>query len=569
MKDQHEFDEQVRRKLEEREFAFQESDWLAAQQLIKGSRGRKIAWLPFLIVGLGLMITGTWWYATSDTATVEQVVEVAAPQEPEALPKEQVHVGDEAAMSTAETTEQRDATASERAIAIPEKDIVQVAMVPIEKTTGSQTTAITKTNAETTQHTSTTSTGTPMASNIGKASEANITSSNSPNVKTPSTPVDASGTDNNVAIAAPDKVSDKAITTGAAVTLPVVAGSSAVPNTMDAASATPPSGNDRFDDASTDLSAAGDTATQGMPLSGMTGPAQATGSAAKDSTDRPTTDPTPPTAVQDSAAAAIDPLLTAALNGASPWEISAMVGAILTGSTYSGSNSADWASGLSDRWTVTAGAEVMYLGRNFGIGTGLHYKTYEDRLQVDERTLTNTVITDSSYFQATSLTLLYVVGGVVINGQEYYVTQSHDTVINVLVIATTSTTNTIRLIDARDVVLSASYFEIPLLLDAHVTQGAWAIGLRAGPTIGLLSGRKGLVPNSTFDGYESFGEQQFRSTVFGLTARAYFRYRFSPGWSVGIEPTWRQQLGNTMESGDLQRRSGGAGALFSLSYRLQ
>lgn len=246
-----------------------------------------------------------------------------------------------------------------------------------------------------------------------------------------------------------------------------------------------------------------------------------------------------------------------------------MVGAILTGSTYSGSNSADWTPGLSDRWTVTAGAEVMHLGRNFGIGTGVHYSTYEDDLRVDERTLTNTVIMDSSYFQPTEVTLLYVVGNVQINGQEYYVTQNRDTVINVWVNATTSSTNTIRLIDARDVVLSASYFEIPLLLDAHVLQGPWAIGLRGGPTIGLLSGRKGQVPNSSFDGYESFGEQQFRSTVFGLTARAYFRYRFSPGWSVGCEPTWRQQLSNAMENGDLERRSSGAGVLFSLNYRLK
>ena len=68
MKDQHEFDEQVRRKMEEREFAFRESDWLAAQQLIERSRQRKGAWSPFLIAGVALLIigAGTWWYNVVD-----------------------------------------------------------------------------------------------------------------------------------------------------------------------------------------------------------------------------------------------------------------------------------------------------------------------------------------------------------------------------------------------------------------------------------------------------------------------------------------------------------------------
>ncbi|MEZ4740556.1 MAG: hypothetical protein R2818_14635 [Flavobacteriales bacterium] len=179
------------------------------------------------------------------------------------------------------------------------------------------------------------------------------------------------------------------------------------------------------------------------------------------------------------------------------------------------------------------------------------------------------MISDSSYFQANQVTLLYILGNVQINGQDYYVTESRDTVINVLVTTSTSSTSTIRLIDARDVVLQVSYFEIPLLLDAHVIQGPWAIGLRGGPTVGLLSGRKGMVPNSTFDGYEALGEQQFRSTVFGLTARAYIRYRWTNGWSVGLEPTWRGQLSDAMDGGALKRRSSAVGALLSLSYRLK
>lgn len=292
-------------------------------------------------------------------------------------------------------------------------------------------------------------------------------------------------------------------------------------------------------------------------------------------TDRPTDVPaalndTSTTTPRDSAEAvtALPPILPIP-TVASPWEFSLLFGGMLSGTTYTGGYSAEWASDLKGEWTATGGAEVMHLGRNFGVGTGLYYTTYTDRSHIAARDLSTTVISDSSYFQANQVTLLYILGNVQINGQDYYVTESRDTVINVLVTTTTSSTSTIRLIDARDVVLQVSYFEIPLLLDAHVIQGPWAIGLRGGPTVGLLSGRKGMVPNSTFDGYEALGEQQFRSTVFGLTARAYIRYRWTNGWSVGLEPTWRGQLGNAMDGGELERRSSAVGALLSLSYHLK
>ena len=49
-----------------------------------------------------------------------------------------------------------------------------------------------------------------------------------------------------------------------------------------------------------------------------------------------------------------------------------------------------------------------------------------------------------------------------------------------------------------------------------MVQGPWALGLRAGPTIRLLSGRRGAVPNNTLDGYTAFSDQQFEEVVFAL-----------------------------------------------------
>jgi hypothetical protein len=130
---------------------------------------------------------------------------------------------------------------------------------------------------------------------------------------------------------------------------------------------------------------------------------------------------------------------------------------------------------------------------------------------------------------------------------------------------TSSTTTLVR--EGRTLVNRVSYFEVPLLLDAHLVQGRWHLGLRGGPTVGLLSGRRGAAPIG--DGYTDFGDMAFRQVLFGWTARAYLRYRFTAGWSLGVEPMLRGQFGNALQGDDLTRRSTAVGGLVSLSYRLK
>ncbi|MEX1132537.1 MAG: hypothetical protein WEC15_04865, partial [Flavobacteriales bacterium] len=114
-----------------------------------------------------------------------------------------------------------------------------------------------------------------------------------------------------------------------------------------------------------------------------------------------------------------------------------------------------------------------------------------------------------------------------------------------------------------------SYVEIPLLLDAHLMQGRWSVGLRGGPTLGILTGRRGALPNSSNDGYTEFSDQAFRELMLGYTARAYIRYRWNAAWSIGLEPAIRGQLINSLDNGPLDRRSSAFGGMLSLSYRLR
>ena len=53
------------------------------------------------------------------------------------------------------------------------------------------------------------------------------------------------------------------------------------------------------------------------------------------------------------------------------------MGGMLSSTTkYSGSNSAEWKGDIGNEKSTGFGAELMHMGRNIGIGTGLHYSTY-------------------------------------------------------------------------------------------------------------------------------------------------------------------------------------------------
>lgn len=251
------------------------------------------------------------------------------------------------------------------------------------------------------------------------------------------------------------------------------------------------------------------------------------------------------------------------------WEFTAMGGALLSGSSYSGGNSDHWRDGSVGRWAPSFGAEAMHMGSNFGIGTGVHHVTYSENLDVQAQRTTTTITRDSNYFQAVDTTLIVVTGTTQVGGQTYYITQPLHTTVQVLINGTSTSLSTREVLRAVRAANRVSYWEIPLLLDGHLEKGAWSVGVRGGPTLGLLSGRRGVLPNEGFDGYLSNDERSFKSLAFGATGRAYIRYRFADNWMLGVEPTWRTQFGNALGGGDIQRYNSGWGGFISLTYRLR
>lgn len=209
----------------------------------------------------------------------------------------------------------------------------------------------------------------------------------------------------------------------------------------------------------------------------------------------------------------------------------------------------------------------MRMGRHLGIGSGLHYTNYREHMTTSAAFRTDEHAHQYYYITTQDTTLLMITDTVLVNGQPYYVGQSVTTTLQVLQQGTETNVITTRTREARDRVNLTSYLEIPLLLDAHITQGPWRLGLRGGPTAGILTYKAGHLPSAEA-GYLGFQDQQFRSIVLGYTARAYVLHEIAPGWWAGLEPMARGQLFNALESDQLSRKAFGWGGMIGIHYRL-
>lgn len=272
-----------------------------------------------------------------------------------------------------------------------------------------------------------------------------------------------------------------------------------------------------------------------------------------------------PMFANDTAAASVPEPTPAPLVGPrSPWELSLLAGAFSTASKYVLPQIQEWSA--TPVRTSSFAAEAVRMGRNFGYGVGLHYGTYADRLSTPEETRSDVNLSRYWFLQGVDTTILIITGGDSING---YTGINVSTTVQVLRSAydTSATTSLVR--PARAQVVRTSYVELPLLLDAHLVQGRWSIGLRGGPTVGMLTARSGALPGPGEGGYTDLNGMAVRRTVIGWTARAYLRYRFNSAWSLGLEPAARGQITDGIDDRGARRRSNAFGALLSLSYRLR
>lgn len=205
-------------------------------------------------------------------------------------------------------------------------------------------------------------------------------------------------------------------------------------------------------------------------------------------------------------------------------------------------------------------------GRHFGFGLGLHHVTYAEQLEAQTLQDEHRAWVTDYHLDPVDTTLLIVNGTVWVNGQQYHSTYLLDTTVYVLTgtMREEVSTNMRRNGLARR--NRTSYLEIPLLFEAHTRRGPWSFALRGGPTLGILQGRRGVLPTTT--GYTDLKDEAFHELVPGYTLQGHVRYHFAQVWSIGVGPAIRGQLMNSTQREGLQRRSNATGAVISVGLRL-
>ena len=251
-----------------------------------------------------------------------------------------------------------------------------------------------------------------------------------------------------------------------------------------------------------------------------------------------------------------------------PFELSLLGGAFSTTAEYRGDGTETWKASTERQNTFGFGIEgVWNIGRHFGLGVGAHFSSYKERLIAEELSRTDEVLSNSYFWVQHDTMVLTVVGDTTIGATTYNITELVPMTINELGMDTDTSYSTTMLRQRRSATNTVNYIEVPLLLDAHTSCGRWVFGLRGGLTVGLLTSKQGSIPGDSETGYADLNERTFNAMTLGATARAYARYRLGSAWSIGVEPTWRQQLDNAFDDADVQRRGTAFGGYLSLSYR--
>lgn len=253
---------------------------------------------------------------------------------------------------------------------------------------------------------------------------------------------------------------------------------------------------------------------------------------------------------------------------ASPWELLVGIGAQSGTSVYSGNNSLQNDLHTNRVRSVTGGAELMYRMHGWSLGIGAHWTEHAETASIDPLRVEQAELLRRWRMTAVDTSVLVVTDTLFINGQIQFAAQHVDTTLLVLVRHTDTVQTTLLDRQARQVTNRSSYIEVPLLAEVGRSLGRFDLGVRGGPTLGFLTGSRGVLPTLEGDGYRTMEQEAFRSLTLGYLLRGHVRYRLNDTWAVGLEPFARGQLANGLNDQSTIRRSAAQGLLFTLQYRL-
>lgn len=579
---ENEFDELARRKLEERNFPFQESDWQQAQALLaRQQRSRMRIW-PW---ALGLLLvagSAAWWLSNEQDATITTHTAAITPAaDASDVQATSMQEGENASAAPASVPQQHtssttrnsaptnsDATTADAPTTSAQPNTVKAVPRPVQHSTKRTLTAssaavpsasqartsvvpqqtdvaLMPQDRQAEQYPSTTTSTQPTSGSVSRNDGPSVPATIPP-MNSPADPTAAAtqNTDQAGIIAQPSTPSDR---------------SSVSHSSTNKTAGTVPAGTTDQQPTSTTSQPAEPPVLPAMtatPHGADTLLATAPSDSASIPNDSLTSNPPPPLPLQG-------PTVR------SPWEISALAGLRNTNANYRGADLQPDELRISGQYNPLFGLEAMHTGRNLSLGAGILYGTWSE--QVDVAALDRTRTTIRPYWMLVPVdTTLLIITDTLNQGTDSlsFVGTSVPSTVNVLQRTADTTTVSERLREARTVTVRTSYVEVAPLIDVHVTQARWTLGVRGGPTVGLLSGRRGELPGPGEDGNAPFREVAFREVMLGYQARAYVRYRWNAAWSIGLEPMIGGSLLNTFDEAGLERRTAGYGVLLSLTYRL-
>ena len=253
-----------------------------------------------------------------------------------------------------------------------------------------------------------------------------------------------------------------------------------------------------------------------------------------------------------------------------PWavEIAGLAGAWASAPGFAGAGTEPWRNDLRSRPSPGWGLEATFQRGWFGIGTGIQAVAYMEALRQD-RIENSTTYVNTFYGLIQVPASITIVTDTIFQGSNtYYVTESVDTLLNVLTTDRDTTTTTTVQREGIDRVNRVSYVEIPLLLDLRASVGRWTLGARGGPHVALRTGQRTVLPDASGLN-NAFADGTFRGAVAGWNVRLYARYRVCDRWSIGLEPGMRGSFGDVMDAQGISRRNAAWGAWLSVSHRLR
>lgn len=548
MKDPNGFDELARRKLAEREFAFDRSHWTDMERLLTERDRKPGAWWPWMAAGVLLLGGATLWSTLGDDAVPGGTGAVAVAEQPEKLDPS---TGPGAAVAT--TTPVQAASAATAHI---QTDPAPVSMSTAPATDHAHKGTRARSDAMRTRAVSSSKADAGMtASAPGTAGSIDP----HPAVTVSTTPTAHTLTNEATAAEPAQETFPMTVNTGssAASSDQFTAASEAPKSTLAIVAEPGETTTTRNQPMASEVVQPPPTSTDPQ----VSEPSHAEHEAEASDTEAPTALAAEPSTMP--------PSPPAWLAVRTPVELSALGGVFFTDATYGGDGTETWGASTERLNAAGSGIEgVWNIGAHFGLGTGAFLSSYRERLRTAGYDRTDQELTNSYFWVPYDTMVLTVTGTDTIGAVIYNITELVPTTVYDLGHTTDTSYHTTVLRAPRTVTNTVRYVEVPLLLDAHTSCGRWVFGARGGPTLGLLAGRQTTVPGDGGAGYTDLEQSAFRSLTFGCMARAYVRYRLSSAWSIGLEPTWREQLGNTLRDADIQRRGHAFGGYLSLSYRL-